>query len=314
MESEARYAWVGAGLLGLVVLLAAGIFWLSGGHDDTDSDNFLVYFEQQSLEGLQINSDVRMQGIKVGKVADYAIMPGEAKRVKVTLQVDARTPILEGVQAVVTRNLVTGLAAIDLDNLADGGPPLTSVPEGERYPVIEEGVPQLAKVASTLEGLGLSGQDTLDRMNQLLSDQNQRAIAGILQNLEGVTGQLNASLPQLAATLASAKEAADKLDALAEETQLAIRDSRGRIDRVATEAETTLAAGRDTLTALNGEVRKTTGQFRRTADLTIQEIQTTAQTLRQAGDALQNAGLSLADPGRVLYGPSKAQLGPGEKK
>ena len=314
MESEARYAWVGAGLLGLVVLLALGIYWLTGGTDNTVMRRYLVYFERQSLEGLQTNSDIRMQGVKVGKVADYFIMPGEAKRVKVVLLVDARTPILEGVEAVVTRNLVTGLAAIDLDNRAEGGPPLTAVPEGEDYPVIKEGVPQLAKMASTLEGLGLSGQITLDRMNMLLSDKNQQAITGILVNLEGVTAQLNAALPKLSATLASAKQAADRLDTLALEASVAVRDSQGRFGKVANEAESTLAVSRETLKNLDGDVRKITSQLRRTADLTIQEVQTTAQSLRQAGDALHNAGVSLADPSRVIYGPTKAQLGPGESK
>lgn len=314
MESEARYAWVGAGVLGLVVLLAAGIFWLTGGADDTVTRRYLVYFERQSLEGLQINSDVRMQGVKVGKVGDYFIMPGEAKRVKVILQVDARTPILEGVKAVVTRNLVTGLAAVDLSNRDEGGPPLATVPEGEDYPVIAEGVPHLAKVASTLEGLGISGQDSLDRLNQLLSNQNQQAITGILRNLEGITGQLNATLPQLRVTLASAKQAADDLDQLALDTRSAVRDAQNRFGKLSQDTESTLATGRETLKNLDGDMRKISVQLRRTADLTIQEVQTTAQSLRQAGDALHNAGLSLADPGRVLYGPGKAQLGPGEKK
>ncbi len=166
MESDARYAWVGAALLGLVIILAGGLYWLLGGADNTIMRHYLVYFQRQSLEGLQINSAVRMQGVNVGKVADYAIMPGEAKRVRVILQVDARTPVLEGVEAVVTRNLVTGLAAVDLNNRPEGGKQLESVPAGEAYPVIKEGVPQFARVASTLEGLGESGQTTLDRVNQ----------------------------------------------------------------------------------------------------------------------------------------------------
>jgi hypothetical protein len=62
MESDARYAWVGAGLLGLALVLAGGLYWLMGGADDTLMRRYLVYFQHQSLEGLQINSAVRMQG------------------------------------------------------------------------------------------------------------------------------------------------------------------------------------------------------------------------------------------------------------
>ena len=150
MEPETRYAWVGVGVLALVGLLAWGIYWLTGGTEHKVVKRYTVYFEKQSLEGLQIGSDVRMQGIKVGKVDDYAIIPGHARRVRVILEVDARTPVLEGVEAEVSRHLVTGLAAVDLVNVVEGGPPLTHVPPGEEYPVIQEGVPQLARVASTI--------------------------------------------------------------------------------------------------------------------------------------------------------------------
>lgn len=314
MESDARYAWVGAGLLGLVLVLAGGLYWLTGGADDTLMRRYLVYFQHQSLEGLQINSAVRMQGVNVGKVADYAIMPDEAKRVRVILHIDARTPVLAGVTAVVSRNLVTGLAAIDLDNPAEGRAPLESVPAGEAYPVIKEGVPRLAKVASTLEGLGESSQVTLDRVNMLLSERNQRAIAATLENLVAVTGQLRETLPRLNDTLVSSRQAAERIEVLAAESGQAVRDGQTRLGKAAGEAETALAASRDTLKTVDVEVRKLSTQLRRTSDLAMQEVQATAQSLRLAGDALQNAGRSLADPSRVLYGPSKSDLGPGEKK
>ena len=175
MEPEARYAWVGVAVLALVALVAWGMYWLTGGTDERLVKRYTIYFERQSLEGLQIGSDVRMQGIKVGKVEDYAILPGEARRVRVILQVDARTPVLEGVEAQVARHLVTGLAAIDLVNQADGGPPLMRIPDGEDHPVITEGVSQLARVASTLEEVSVVGRDALVRFNTLLSDQNQKA-------------------------------------------------------------------------------------------------------------------------------------------
>jgi phospholipid/cholesterol/gamma-HCH transport system substrate-binding protein len=314
MESDARYAWVGAGLLGLVLVLAGGLYWLTGGADDTLMRRYLVYFQRQSLEGLQINSAVRMQGVDVGKVADYAIMPGEAKRVRVILHIDARTPVLQGVSAVVTRNLVTGLAAIDLDNPAESRAPLDTVPPGESYPVIREGVPRFAKVASTLEGLGESSQVTLDRVNMLLSERNQRAISATLENLEAVTGQLRETLPRLNDTLLSSKQAAERIEALAAESGQAVRDGQTRLGKAAGEAEAALAASRDTLKTVDVEVRKLSTQLRRTSDLAMQEVQATAQSLRLAGDALQNAGRSLADPSRVLYGPSKSDLGPGERK
>lgn len=313
MESEARYARIGLATLALVALLAFGLSWLAGGDEERGGKRFLVYFQKQSLEGLQINSDVRMQGIKVGKVIDYAIVPGQARRVKVLLQVDERTPVLEGAQAIVARHLVTGLAAIDLDNPPEGGPPLMRVPDGERYPVIPEGVPQLAKMADTLEEIGVAGQEALGRFNSLLSDRNQRSLAATLDNLGTVTGELKAAMPELRAAVASARQAAEQVDGLGGEARGVLRDASDRLGKVAGDTAATLSAARTTLDRVDREVSGLSGQVKLTADLASQEIQSTAQSLRLAGDALQDTGRALSNPSRVLYGPSPESLGPGEE-
>ncbi len=318
MEPETRYAWVGLGVLALVALLAGGLYWLTGGTESQAMKRYTVYFEKQSLEGLQISSDVRMRGIKVGKVEDYAILPGDARRVRVTLQVDARTPVLQGVRAEMARHMVTGLAAVDLMNPAEGGAPLVEIPENERYPVIQEGVPQLARVASTLEDMSLEGREALVRFNALLAQQNQAAIAGILANLDGLTADLRQNLPdlreELTATLASTRRASMRLDDLGSDAGQILRQTDAQLQRVTTATESTLAAARQTLTVLDREVQGLALQLRLSADLASQEIQTTAHSLRLAGDALQGSGLALSDPARLLYGANLDTLGPGEKK
>jgi phospholipid/cholesterol/gamma-HCH transport system substrate-binding protein len=312
MEPETRYAWVGVGVLALVGLLAWGIYWLTGGTEHKVVKRYTVYFEKQSLEGLQIGSDVRMQGIKVGKVDDYAIIPGHARRVRVILEVDARTPVLEGVEAEVSRHLVTGLAAVDLVNVVEGGPALTQVPQGEEYPVIQEGVPQLARVASTLEDMSVSGREALVRFNTLLSDRNQWALTGILANLDGLSADLRQTVPELNATLAGARAAAGRVETLSADAAQAIDATNARLGKVALETEATLATARHTLKSVDQEVHGLATQLRLSAELSTQEIQTTAQSLRQAGDALQQSGRALSDPARLLYGANAAALGPGE--
>jgi len=313
MESEARYIRIGLATLALVALLALGLFWLGGDSDDGGSERFHIYFQNQSLEGLQINSDVRMQGIKVGKVVDYSIVSGEARRVRVLIQVDARTPVLEGAKAIVARHLVTGLAAIDLENPPNGGVPLMRIPEGESYPVIEEGVPQLTRVADRLEELGAAGHEALTRFNTLLSNQNQKSLGGTLANLSEITDELNQAMPELRAAVVSAKKAAEQVEGLGGDARGALKNANEHLGKVVGDTKATLASARNTLEKVDREVAGLSGQVKLTADLAGQEIQTTAQSLRQAGDALQDTGRALADPARVLYGPSPDSLGPGEK-
>jgi phospholipid/cholesterol/gamma-HCH transport system substrate-binding protein len=330
MESDARYAWVGFAVVTLIVAVAAGFYWLNGGSEQVVR-RFTVYFQNQSLEGLQINSDVRMQGIKVGKVADYTILPGQAKTVRVILEVDARTPIWEGAEAVVSRNLVTGLAAVDLDNVWKGGADIGAPPKNEPYPVIDEGVPQMARISSTLEGLGKAGGEAVLRVNQLLSDENQKAFSQILTHVAGVSGELRGELrqmgPELNGTLVAVRQAAVRMDAVGAELTPILHDSRGvlrnselllqqtskRFDQLANDAERTLAATRTTLTTLDSSLRETQSQLRLSLDLGMQDLQTTAQAFRASSDTLQTTSREFADPGRILYGPHQAELGPGEQ-
>lgn len=323
MESDARYAWVGAAMLALLLLLAGGIYWLEGDAGPAVR-RYLVYFQNQSLEGLQINSDVRMQGIKVGKVVDYVILSNQAKTVRVLIEVDARAPVLEGVEAVVARNLVTGLAAVSLNNVWKGGAPLLDIPGSEEYPVIEEGVPDMARFAKNLEGLGTAGQDALARVNRLLSDDNQRAFTTTLNHVAGLAGEARRELgvlgPELAATLKTTRQAAVKLEGLGEELAPAIRDggqairqAGQRLDGLANEAEATLKTTRATLENLDAGLRDMRVQLRISSDLGLQEIQNTAQAMRSASEALQTTSRDFADPTRLLFGPNKGELGPGEQ-
>jgi len=326
MESNARYAWVGFAVVVLLVVMAAGLYWL-GGNNKSDVNRFTVYFKNQSLEGLQLNSDVRMQGIKVGKVADYTILPGQGKTVRVILEVDARTPVWEGAEAVVNRNLVTGLAAIDLDNVWKGGSDIGPAPEGEAYPVIDEGVPQMARISNTLEGLGKAGGEAIERVNSVLSEENQTALAQILLNIAGVTGDLRQLGPELNGTLVAARLAAQRLDSVGAELTPVLRDSsrlmhdgsqwvtraERRFDQLASETEATLGMARTTLSGMDSSLRELQTQLRLSLDLGLQDAQVTAQALRTSSDTLLTTSQEFADPGRILYGPHQAELGPGEE-
>jgi len=319
MESDARYAWVGLAIVSLLVAMAAGFYWLSGGAKPA-VNRFTVYFKEQSLEGLQLNSDVRMQGIKVGKVADYTILPGEAKTVRVLLEIDMRTPIWQGVEAVVTRNLVTGLAAIDLDNVLQTGADIGPAPAGEPYPVIKEGVPQITRISNTLEGLGKAGGEAVDRVNTLLSEDNQAALSSILVNVSGITSELRDELrrlgPTLNASLGAAQQAALRLDQVGAELTPVVRESgrlaaraEQRFDQLASETEATLSQARTSMNSL----RELQSQLQLSLDLGLQDIQITSQALRTSSDTVLITSQEFSDPGRIIYGPHADELGPGER-
>jgi phospholipid/cholesterol/gamma-HCH transport system substrate-binding protein len=321
MESEARYAWIGAMLIALFLALTAALYWLSGASDNLPSTRYTVYFQKQSLEGLQIGSEVRMRGIRVGRVADYRILPDTARGVRVLLEVDARIPVLEGAQAVVNRKLVTGIAGVDLINTSATAAPLTRLPPGESYPVIAEGVPEIIRMAGVLEDLGSRGNETLYRINSLLSDSNQRAIAGTLANTRALTGHLAETAPALRETLEQSRRAAEHLAQVGTAAEATLSATDRHIDSLAAQSRDTLNSARVALNTASATLEQTRTDIgalslslRLTADLASQDLQATSKVLRDSGRAMQQSARALAEPERILFGPPKGNLGPGEER
>lgn len=320
MESEARYVWVGSTLIVLFLALSAGIYWLSGAGDKLPSTRYTVYFHKQSLEGLQIGSEVRMRGIKVGRVADYRILPEAARGVRVLLEVDARIPVLEGAVAEVNRKLVTGIAGVDLINTRPNGSPLEQARPDEPYPVIAEGVPEITRMTGVLEDLGSQGGDALQRVNQLLSAENQRAIALTLANTQKITLHLAEAAPALKETLEQSRRAAERLEQVALLAQGTLSTGGRHLDSLALQTRDTLSAARGTLNdaqavleQTRGEITALSSSLRLATDLASQELQATSKLLRDSGRAMQQSARALSEPEQILFGPHRSSLGPGEK-
>jgi len=186
MEPEARYTAIGAVLVLLILALAASAVWLTRSGARAEMRRYTVYFEHQSLEGVQVGSAVEMRGIQVGRVERLAIQRENINRVQVTLRIYGRTPVSDNTVAVVERKLVSGVARIALDTPHPPGPELTRVLPGERYPVIAEGQSDLEQFSDQLNKLAVNGAGALAGMNELLSERNRKEILAAIADLRFV--------------------------------------------------------------------------------------------------------------------------------
>ena len=127
MEPEAKYTLVGTVVLLLIALIAGVVVWLRSTGEQIDDRSYKLYFERQSLEGLQPRSEVRMKGIRIGSVTGFRISTWRPGAVEVLVRVDGSAPVRQSTRAVVERHLVTGIASMLLINLTEDSPPLTEV-------------------------------------------------------------------------------------------------------------------------------------------------------------------------------------------
>lgn len=312
METEGRYTVVGALVLAVIALLTLSIVWLTGAADRIAYQTYTLYFKQQSLDGLAVGSPVKMRGIKVGAVAGYRFARGGDEAVSVTARIDEGVPIHEGAAAYIKRNLVTGIATVEINNGLSSSPLLLEAPRGERYPVIAEGSSDIDKVATAVSRLAVNGAQVLEKMDTLMSEKNQRAISQTLANLNELSGYLAANKTSLDETAKGIRDASADIRLAAASVSQAAARIEDSVVGVSKNADATL---KETAAAM--------GELQRDASLISERIQQLTETgtlemtnvsrdVRTSADVLTTAGQRLSNPRDILFGPGKQQLGPGE--
>lgn len=312
MEPEAKYTLVGTVVLVLIALIAGVVVWLRSTGEQIDDRSYKLYFERQSLEGLQPRSEVRMKGIRIGSVTGFRISTWRPGAVEVLVRVDGSAPVRQSTRAVVERHLVTGIASILLINLTEDSPPLTEVPQGELYPVIAEGESQIQQVSESLQELAQRATETMQRVSTALSPENQRALTALLENLNRLAYNADRGLAGLDRTLASVGAAAEEVRALSRGLGEDASRLTARYDKLGDEAT---VAAREAAAAMR-QVSADVARISQRVDALLAsgdvELRVTAQELRATADSLGAVARRLNDPRTVLWGPPEGGLGPGE--
>ncbi len=319
MEPESRYTLVGAVVLALAAIMVFGYAWLSGIGSADDFRYYAIHFEKQSLEGLQIGSDVNMRGVKVGRVQEYSISRENINRVDVVVRVDRETPVSVNTRAVVGRNLVTGVARIDLQTPGTPGPELAAVRPGERYPVIPEGTSDLEQIAGAMSRLAVSGEAALDNVQALLDERNREqligAVVAVRQLAEGLEARLaraDRAIDGVVQATSSIRDASRRVsDSLASFTAQGT-DLVRQLGPFVQQGSMALEAITHSAQALEGATARLSQRLGSAADNGTRELQATARELRRSAEQLSRAADGLRDPRSALLGPSPQQLGPGE--
>lgn len=327
MEADAKYTYVGAVVLALVAALVASVVWLKRTGAERDFARYTIYFEQQALDGLAVGSAVNMRGISIGRVLDYQLSTDRLNRARVDVRVDRRAPVRENTAAVITRNFVTGIAQVRLVTTEPPGPPLTAVPEGERFPVIAEGKSDMSEITGRVTELGELAGDVLQNVNRLLTTENRNAIGETLGNLRALTSNLDRQLAGLAGTLtelrlaagdfrqtalqisAASRQMADGTTALVGDARVLIGDLRG----LTAESQRAVAQATQSLVAVESQVTAAASRVDSTATQLDDQLLIAVGELRVSLEAMQRSLDRLNDPRAALLGPERSRLGPGEK-
>ena len=278
MEPEARFTAIGAMLLALLVAAAAATVWLTRSGPRADLRYYTIYFERQSLQGLQVGGDVEMRGVQVGRVERFSIARDNINRVQVTIRIDGRTPVSTNTVAVVGRKILTGLARIDLVTPGEPGPELTAVRfrrkiSGDRRRAIGPRADRRCR-----ERPRRQGRERAEERGRAAQRGEPRGDGRDPRQHPRHGGRPSRRPPRVRNASPSART------------------------RAASEASVTLR-----------DLSRAAAALERTADVGVNELRATAQELRSSAEIVARTADRLDNPRTVIFGPSPSQLGPGEK-
>ena len=294
METRATYVLIGAfTLVASIALLLFGL-WAAQYSSERSWQNYMIVFDE-AVTGLSVGSPVQFNGIAVGSIQRLSLDPQDPRRVIAVIRAEASAPVKTDTRARMAITSLTGPAIIQLTGGTPGAPLLTSVDQRE--------TPVILTAPSALQNITDTANRIVERLDQVLSDDNVAHIAATLENLDRISGTLASKDQGMEALLLSARDAARSLDATLQTTngtmQRLDKDLPGLIAKLdSTLARLDSAAGN--ADAILGENRAAINSFANDglAQLgpTLTELRGLIGDLRQISDRLEG------NPSRFLLG------------
>ncbi len=314
METRSNHILVGSVVLALLAALVAFIIWLAGlgGGQVREYDIFF----RQSVEGLQKGGTVTYSGVPSGQVKKIELWRDNPGFVRVRIEVVKETPVLIGTTASLQGSF-TGPSTILLDGAVKGAPMITDIGPGGA-PVIPTNQSGLGALLNSAPQLLERLSGLTERLNELLSDENQSYFSDILKNVDKTAGNVAAATPELKAaiidtrrTIRTAGETVQAFGKLANngsgmlntDVRPMIADLRKTVAAAETSMknlDTTLAAARPGLTALSTE--------------TMPEVNALVRDLRNMSESLGSVATKIDQQGAgaLIGGPKLPDYEPGK--
>lgn len=307
METKFNYTLIGLFVVIMAAALVAGVLWLGADIQAREYKTYRVYMTE-SVSGLTEGALVKYRGVDVGLVKDISLDARHSQRVALLLDIESDVVVRANDAARLETQGVTGVYYI---NIAGGSSNATPVRKykGSRYPVIASNPSLLGRVDATLSAMSQNLIVTSNKIDDMLNDENRRALAHILRHIDAITGTVagrartvKTALNDLAASAHNTRIASRRLPGVMHRIQkgvTAIQDTTGQFSA-------TVGSLKQTVDTSGKDIARFTAQALPEATASVVELRRTVENLRRLSEELAR------DPSVIIYGAPEPRPGPGE--
>ena len=291
-----------AGLFALILIIGgiAAAIWIS------KKNIPLMPYEIVStapVTGLSAKSEVRYQGVPVGRVDAMRFIPEKPGQVRINIAVDPRAPITLGTWAELVTSGVTGVSHIELRDNGDLPTLLTS--SAKDVQTIPMRPSFWERLQSQGGGMIASAERVLSQLEKFTNSETAVAFQKTMQNTAAATGKLNDTLRALDPSLKRLPNLIDSITTTAD-----------RIGALTTSAQQSM----NLVNAPNGPLHEAARSLQSLRQGLAQVQSSTLPDLAVLSVSVSDAARSFAattrqlgqSPQSLLFGSPPAMPGPGE--
>jgi len=264
-----------------ILLGAAAILWWGASKYFQKGSPYVTYFDE-SVQGLQVDSNVKYRGVDVGRVEQIRVAP-DNKLIAVIMKVQLQDDVEKNTVAQLKAAGITGIVFVELDRRnpddPDLAPKLEFTPE---YPVIPSRPSQISQILTSIDAVmekvrEVDFQEVFSQGKKELRDlsvqfqQTAKSIEdffkgpttqSILKNVESATRRADESLSRMEKILAEGN--LERILARTESAVAQMDRTMTRVDKALVEANVeeamrdmrgVLQEARNVLSALKEEIR-----------------------------------------------------------
>jgi phospholipid/cholesterol/gamma-HCH transport system substrate-binding protein len=294
MDSKSEQAMVGFFVLVASAVLIATVFVLSGAFGGSAA-TYRAYFPFAG--GLEPGAAVRYSGgPKVGRVEKLQLDPKDPSRIEITFSVRSGLPIKTDSHVKIMSlsplgdNHLEIVPGSERAAIAPGGTALTADPYVDFNALtarLNDIAPQAQQLLKTLNDRATELKVTVDRVNDLLSDQNRANLSGVLADTRGMIAE---NRPAVKSTLQNVNSATQKLEPLLED----LRKTSAQANETLNHVDSLIGDNRDDIRQAVIELRKSlttltdlTARLDQTLDVNSDNIDELLENLRHVSQNLK---------------------------
>jgi len=292
MESKINYTIVGLFVIILTAALLGFAYWLTKGFGQQEYDLYYVHLSE-SVAGLNMDAAVKYRGVDVGTVVSIGLNPKNPEEVELLLKIDQEILIKTDTTAAINYYGITGLAYIELKGLDKDAALLKKV-QGV-IAVIPSRPSTFRRIDQSLSHLAEKSAQTLDNINQLLSDKNLKNFEALLFEAEELAKDLRGQLNGIQKLVDNGV----MMERQVIEASQKVSAASASIKQIADSFEQNTTGLSEEMTRGMRESFSSLNEFLSDLDMLTDSLQTTIQNIQTS-------------PGDLLFKRTQPRPGPGE--